>query len=87
MKPLKPSHRERKRYLLVENSTEKQIEKAILDYIGVFGYAKSSPKAIKKTKNNIIIYINRKEIDNVRASFLFYNIKIKKVSGNLKKLK
>lgn len=87
MKALKPSHRERKRYLLLENITEKVIEKAILDYVGVLGYSKASPKIVKKTKKNIILAINRKSLDNVRASFLFKDIKIIKVSGSLKKLK
>ncbi|MEN7981950.1 MAG: hypothetical protein ABFQ65_00700 [Nanoarchaeota archaeon] len=38
MKPLKPSARENKRYLLVEGKNLKQnIEKAILEFIGVLG--------------------------------------------------
>jgi len=83
MKLLKPSHREKKRYLLIENAGEKEIEKAILDYIGILGYAKASPKIISRSENKIILAINRKELDRVRAGFLFCNIKIKKVSGSL----
>jgi len=87
MKSLKPSHRENKRYLLIENAGEKEIEKAILEYVGILGYAKASPQIIKKEKDKTIIAVNRKELDKIKASFLFYNIKIKKVSGTLKKLR
>jgi RNase P/RNase MRP subunit POP5 len=89
MKSLKPSHREKKRYLLLEGNTdEKTIEKTILDYIGILGYAKASPKIVKKGKKAILA-INRKELDKVRAAFLLSGKKIKivKVSGSLKKLK
>lgn len=88
MKKLKPSHREKKRYLLLEGEiSEKNIEKAILDYIGVLGYAKASPKIIK-AESKVILAINRKELDKIRAAFLLAGkIKVLKVSGSLKKLK
>jgi len=89
MKLLKPSHREKKRYLLLEGKTaEKDIEKIILDYIGVLGYSKASPKIIIKLKKGVILAINRKELNRVRAAFLLSGkIKIVRVSGSLKKLK
>lgn len=88
MKSLKPSHREKKRYLLLENASEKEIEKAILDYTGTLGYSRASPKIIKKLEKGVILSINRKELDKVRAAFLLSGkIKIRKVSGSLKKLK
>ena len=91
MKNLKPSHREKKRYLLTEgkDATKEKIEKTILDYIGVLGFAKASPQLIKKTSKGLILAINRKELDKVRASFLLSGkkIQIKRVSGTLKSLK
>lgn len=87
MKSLKPSHRERKRYLLIEKADRQEIEKAILDYIGILGYAKASPRIIKQEKNKMILAINRKELDKIKAAFLFCDIKVKKVSGSLKKLR
>ena len=87
MKHLNPSHREKKRYLLLEGDIE-NIDKAVLDYIGILGYAKASPKIIQKDKKTAILAVNRKELDKVRASFLLAGkIKILKVSGTLKKLK
>tara|TARA_Y100000310_G_C19988936_1_gene493221 strand:+ start:366 stop:494 length:129 start_codon:yes stop_codon:yes gene_type:complete len=37
MKPLKPSHRERKRYLLIKgiDASLKKIEEVILEFVGV----------------------------------------------------
>ena len=91
MKHLKPSHREKKRYLLLsgKDTNEKSIDESILDYIGILGYAKASPKIVIKNKKNLILAVNRKELDKIRASFLLSgkNIKILKVSGSLKKLK
>lgn len=91
MKSLKPSHRERKRYLLLEgeDANMKKIEEAILNYIGTLGFAKVSPKVVTKIKNRLILSINREKIDEVRAGFLVSGkqIRIIKVSGSLNKLK
>jgi len=91
MKSLKPSHRENKRYLLIEgkDANKKEIETCILEYIGVLGFAKTSPQVIKKTARGLILAINRKELDKIRASFLMSGkkLEIKKVSGSLKGLK
>ena len=93
MKPLKPSHREHKRYLLVsgKDASKQEIEGAILKFIGVLGYAKACPEIVKLTKpreGKIVLMINRQELDKVRASFLLSgkDIKIEKVSGILNKL-
>ncbi len=87
MKALKPSHREKKRYLLLECVDEKDVEEAILDYVGVLGYAKTSPKIVTKIDKKLILAINRKELDKIRAAFFLAGIKVLKVSGTLKKLK
>ena len=88
MKSLKPSHREKKRYLLVEgkDADKKNIEDAILEFIGVLGYAEAGINFIEDKK--IIFAVNRKSLDKIRASFLLSgkDIKIIKVSGSLKNL-
>lgn len=91
MKPLKPSHREKKRYLLVsgKDANEKNIEEAILKFIGILGYAKASPQVVKKkSKDSLILAVNRKELDKVRASFMLSgrDIRVEKVSGMINKL-
>jgi len=85
-KRLKPSMRENKRYLLLEtNASRNEIEKAILDCIGYLGYAKAGVHFI----NDKVIAVNREYVNNVRAALCIYPklIKVKSVSGTLKKLK
>lgn len=90
MKPLIPSHRENKRYLLVKGNNLKQnIEKAILDFGGNSGMSKVGLSFIKTNKEDAIICINRESVDLVRASFAVFpeKIEVLKVSGTLKGLK
>jgi len=91
MKSLKPSHREKKRYLLIrgKDSDKKNIEETILEFIGVLGLAEASVQVVKTTNSGIIIAINRGSLDKIRASFLLSekDLKIVKVSGTIKKLK
>ncbi len=59
MKSLKPSQREDKRYLLVSgNNLRENIEKAILDFVGVLGMSKTGLDFIKTDKNSAIISVN-----------------------------
>ena len=91
MKPLKPSHREKKRYLLVKGKdvSKKGIEDAILEYIGVLGFAEASSQVVKFGKGWIILAINRNSLDKIKASFLISgkDINVVKVSGGIGKLK
>ena len=91
MKPLKPSHREKKRYLLVKGkeANKKIIKEAILEYIGVLGFAEASPQVIKENKEKVIISINRKSLEKVRASFVMSgkDLEVIRVSGSVGKLK
>ncbi len=56
MKPLKPSHREKKRYLLIKgkDANKKIIEKIILEFIGILGLAEANPQFVKSGKGFII---------------------------------
>jgi len=90
MKSLKPSARENKRYLLIKGKNLKEnIEKAILDFIGVLGMSKVGLGWIKINTNSAIISINREMVDSVRASFCVWpeKISVEKISGTLKSLK
>ncbi|OGJ11863.1 hypothetical protein A3K62_02545 [Candidatus Pacearchaeota archaeon RBG_16_35_8] len=90
MKSLKPSQREKKRYLLLKGSNLKEnIEKSILDFIGILGMSKAGMEFIKSDSNSAIIAINRKSIDHVRASFAVWpdEINVVRVSGSLKGLR
>ena len=89
MKSLKPSMRENKRYLyVVGKNLSKNIERAILDFIGVLGMSKTGLSWIKTGKDFAIISVNREMVDSVRASFSVWSEKmsVEKVSGTLKGL-
>ena len=87
MKPLKPSMRENKRYLLVKGKIG-DVEKVILDFIGVLGMSKASLGWIKRGKDTAIIAVNRNSVDHVRASFAAWpqNITVVRVSGTIEGL-
>jgi len=91
MKALKPSHREKKRYLLIKGKdvNKKAIEETILEFIGVLGWAETNPQILKSNKNSVILVINRKSLDKIRTSFVMSNkdLQIIKVSGSIKNLK
>jgi len=89
MKSLNPSLRENKRYLLVKGKNLRQeIEKSILDFVGVLGLSKTGLNFIQVKKDFAIISINRESINLVRASICVYPEKmfVEKVSGTLKGL-
>jgi RNase P/RNase MRP subunit POP5 len=91
MKALKPSHRDKRRYLLIlgKDADKQNIEKCILEYIGILGFAEASPHFIKINKERVILSINRNSLDKVRASFVASDreIRVERVSGAVGKLK
>lgn len=85
MKLLKPSMRERKRYLKLKGQfTRQEVEEAIIRYIGILGYSRASPMWISKG----VLAINRESLEDVRASLaLVEGVEVEKVSGTLKGLR
>jgi RNase P/RNase MRP subunit POP5 len=89
MKPLIPSNKENKRYLLIHGKDLKEnIEKAILEFSGILGLSNCGLSFIKSEKEYSIISINREAVNLVRASFSVFSEKMEvlKVSGTLKGL-
>ena len=74
---------------MLVNGEVGDIEKAILDFIGVLGMSKVGFSWIKKGKDGGVICVNREAVDSVRASLCVWEKKIEvlKVSGTLKSLK
>jgi RNase P/RNase MRP subunit POP5 len=90
MKSLKPTMRENKRYLLVSGESSKaNIEKAILDFIGVLGMSKTGFDFIRAKDNSAVISVNREMVDSVRAALCIApkKMEVKRVSGTLKSLR
>ena len=89
MKALRPSLRENKRYLFIRGTdVRRTAEQAILDFVGVLGYAKASPGWIKGEKDSAILSINRESLEVVRAALVLGEkpLVIERVSGTLKGL-
>ena len=91
MKPLKPAHREKKRYLLIKgkDADKRTIEEVILEFIGILGFAEASPNFISSSHDRVVMAINRSALDKVRSAFVISDkdLKIIKVSGSLIKVK
>lgn len=85
---IKPTSKIKRRYILLNAKSKDDIEEAIIDYIGILGWAKAAPVFVKNKNKDLILSINRKSIDNVRAAFELspLGIKAKRVSGTLKRL-
>jgi len=89
---IKPSAKIKRRYLLIENGNKKLVEKVILDYIGILGWARAAPVFVEDKRKGkgkgIVLAVERKEVDNVKAAFEMCEEKVKvvKVSETLKKL-
>lgn len=90
MKSLKPSNKENKRYLLIKgkDAEKEKIDEAILEFVGVLGYAEASPMIVKSGKENVVLAVNTKSLNKIRASFAMSEkqLNIVRVSGTLKGL-
>lgn len=84
MLKLKPSAKLKRRYLLVSGD-KKNIEKAILDYLGILGWANAAPYFVRQKNSNWIIAVNRQELDKVKAAFAVSadKLEVLRVSGTL----
>jgi RNase P/RNase MRP subunit POP5 len=83
---LKPSSRDNRRYFLADCSENDKIEAAILDYIGVLGFAKSAYLCVSRQGNKILGSCSREHLNNVLASLNFAGIRVTKVSGTIRAL-
>ncbi len=87
---LRPSARDKRRYFLVR-ATNVKVENAILDYVGILGFAKSAYLEVRESwvdnSGYIIGSCLAKSLDEVRAGLALAGIKIERVSGTLKGLK
>ena len=83
---LKSSQRDNRRYLLID-ANNPEIEKAILDYLGVLGFAKSAYVKVKSENGKTIGSALRGELENVKAGLGMAGISVLRVSGSLKGLR
>ncbi len=98
MKPMLPTLKEKKRYIVFEVISEKKqdikitVEKIIQDFLGKLLINKSGARVIKTENNKGIIRVNHNFVNEVKASFVVSDIpetiiRSIKTSGTLKKAK
>ncbi|MEK6909118.1 MAG: hypothetical protein AABX23_03645 [Nanoarchaeota archaeon] len=87
MLKLKPSARDNKRYLLIRG-LRSSVEKAILEFIGVLGWAEASPVFVSEVSNEVILAVNRKSLNQIKAAFALAKdeLTVLRISGTLKGL-
>jgi RNase P/RNase MRP subunit POP5 len=78
----RPTERIKARYILFEGKKE-DAEKALLDYLGLLGWAKASPVFVKEN----IVSVDRAWDRHARAALALASIKVVRVSGTLAGLK
>lgn len=85
---LKPSAKIKRRYVLIEGSTKAEVEEILKEYIGVLGWTKTKPSFIEVAGKDIVLSVDRKQVDDIRAAIELSNSKAKilKISGTLKGL-
>lgn len=87
MLTLKPTMRANRRYLLIRG-TKTDVEGAILEYIGVLGWANAAPVFVPSHEDKVIVAVNREALTNVRAALALAKdeLDVLRVSGTLKGL-
>jgi hypothetical protein len=85
---LRPSARDKRRYFLVR-ARNGNVENAILDYVGILGFARSAYLKVvtKDFPGKLVGSCLVKSLDEVRAALAFAGISLERVSGTLKGLR
>ena len=86
---LKPAVKDKRRYLLIAEGDNKKIEKSILEYIGVLGFAKADYMKVRvggKFSGKTVGAIQRGELENIRAALALGGIRVEKVGETLRGL-
>lgn len=90
---LLPTLREKRHYLVIKPKKEMQekelhekIDKTILDFMGIFGYAQAGVLFIELKKNYVIVSITTKFVEQVKAALALQgDVDCVGVSGTIKK--
>lgn len=78
-----------RRHLLLQDARRENVEKAIMEGIGVLGWAKAAPVFLTIGKDKkLVLSVERSSVLNIRASLEIHDkpIKVIRVSGTLKGL-
>ncbi len=87
MLTLKATMRANRRYLLVRGKRS-AIEHAILEFIGVLGWADSAPVFVSERADEVVLCVNREALIKVKGALALAKdeLEVLRVSGTLKGL-
>ncbi len=87
MLTLKATMRANRRYLLIRGKRS-AVEHAILEFIGVLGWADAAPVFVSERADEIVLCVNREALAKVRGALVLAKEKLTvlRVSGTLKGL-
>lgn len=83
---LKPSQRDKRRYMLIKCDSSSKVEEAILEYVGVLGMAECAYMFVKRLDGSIVGSVKREMLEKIKAGLGLKDIDIERVSGTLKGL-
>ncbi len=88
---IKPSLKIKRRYILLEAGSREEIEKVVLDYIGILGWAKAGCVFVDVEglgRGKFVLAVAREELNDVRAAFeaADSSARVLRVGGTLKGL-
>ncbi|MGK0208904.1 MAG: hypothetical protein ACI83O_000163 [Patescibacteria group bacterium] len=85
---LKPAHKDKRRYLLINEKSNKKIEETILKYVGILGHAKAAYMKVyaKDFKSKTVASVLNSQLIKIQTAFTLEGIKIEKVASTLKGL-
>ena len=87
MLTLKATMRANRRYLLVKGKRS-AIERAILEFIGVLGWADAGPVFVSERADEVVLCVNREALAKVKGALVLAKdeLTVLRVSGTLKGL-
>lgn len=87
MLTLKATMRANRRYLLIRGKRS-AVEHAILEFIGVLGWADAAPVFVSERADEIVLCVNREALAKVRGALVLAKeeLTVLRVSGTLKGL-
>ena len=87
MLTLKATMRANRRYLLIRGKRS-AVEHAILEFIGVLGWADAAPVFVSERVDEVVICVNREALAKVRGALVLAKdeLTVLRVSGTLKGL-
>jgi hypothetical protein len=80
---IKPSLKDKRRYFIA-NAENSKIEEAILEYLGILGFARAAyMQVFVDGQSKTIGSCLSKSLEDVRSALIFKKIRIEKVSGTI----